>query len=982
MAKKMLIDATHPEETRVVVVEGTKLEDFDFESAARKQLIGNIYLAKVTRIEPSLQAAFVDYGGNRHGFLAFNEIHPDYYQIPVADRQALLDADAEEEQRAEDADEDVDFAVEVAEADEADGDDSATGNDGDGDNAGDTGAGLIALEETPEATEGDDPPGSGSRTMLMASGERDSISSGPLEDSGEAEVPSEVHSTLSTPAYARTGEHDVAEGHFAHPEAGEPGSEEAENISSSENHAGENQADENQAGDNGLQAAAPGDQDAPMSTTRRNPRRRNAPRKAKETEARQDGGWDEGSSKPIESVGGEDALDEVSRPRARKRHYKIQEVIKKRQIMLVQILKDERGSKGAALTTYLSIPGRYCVLMPNTARGGGISRKITNAVDRKRLKAVAAELDVPEGMGLIIRTAGANRTKTEIKRDFDYLLRQWETIRELTLRSTAPCLINEEGSIVKRAVRDLYDKDIEIIQVEGEASYREAKDFMRMLMPSHAKKVQPYREPVPLFQRYQVEAQLDSMFDPTVRLKSGGYIVINPTEALVSIDVNSGKATREANIEATALRTNLEAAEEVARQLRLRDLAGLIVIDFIDMENLRNNKAVERKVKDCLAADRANIQIGRISPFGLLEMSRQRLRQGVVETTTRPCANCHGTGLVRSVDSLALRVLRGIEEECQRRQHHILDVHVPSDVAIYILNQKRQWLHQIEARAAASIFIMASDSIQSPNFEIKASDRLAIIPPPLALPLSAPEAVEDDDVEDVTEEAVTERPASEPVEKRDGERRRRRSRDRSEPVQKPSTEGGDAEIVAISTIAGSDASPETGEAKSEEGTEDDIRRRKMRRRRRGRGRGRERGETQTLASADEQDQIEDGASEEFRPTGEVLIIPILSGEDASSEAPPITEMSVPDTGLAEAAYVEAAGEVGVDASDAKPTQVQEEIRELVHEPVQASSEMEIAASAGEKIVGSMPEPAPQQLPESAPGPKRGGWWQRQFGNKT
>ncbi len=952
MVKKMLVDATHPEETRVVVVQGNRLEDFDFESAARKQLIGNIYLAKVTRIEPSLQAAFVDYGGNRHGFLAFNEIHPDYYQIPVADRQALLEADAAEEQRAEDADEDVDFASGADEGDDAD-------DENDGGAVTVTGGADSGSDGPDESADDPDPDnGPGTRTVLMASADRDSISSGILHDpdADHAEGPA-AHAGLEEGAAAIVPE--------------------AENIF----HAGDDQPEQTDSpesadpdstpqvlADSDVENTGPSPALRPASRRRRNAPRE--PRESREAEARQDGGgWEDRPGTKIESVGAEDALDEVSRPRARKRQYKIQEVVKKRQIMLVQILKDERGSKGAALTTYLSIPGRYCVLMPNTARGGGISRKITNAVDRKRLKAVAAELEVPEGMGLIIRTAGANRTKAEIKRDFDYLLRQWETIRELTLRSTAPCLINEEGSIVKRAVRDLYDKDIEIIQVEGEASYREAKDFMRMLMPSHAKRVQPYREAVPLFQHYQVEAQLDSMFDPTVRLKSGGYIVINPTEALVSIDVNSGKSTREANIEATALRTNMEAAEEVARQLRLRDLAGLIVIDFIDMENLRNNKAVERKIKECLATDRANIQIGRISPFGLLEMSRQRLRQGVVETTTRPCSNCHGTGLVRSVDSLALRVLRGIEEECQRRQHHVLDVHVPSDVAIYILNQKRQWLQQIEARAAASIFIIASNAIQSPNFEIKASDRLAIIPPPLvSVPPAMPEPVEEDEAEEVLEEAADGSVADTRPKIRDGERRRKRGRGRPDRDLKPASEG---EAPATVSDEGIIQPAHPGEAeKKPEGdlSEDEVRRRKMRRRRRGRGRGRDREDTQQGITSE---AGAEGASPydslEARPAGNVLIVPIIAGdgEVPQSAAQPDLEPEAISSGVMIAAEPEPA----------------------VHAPVVATSEPLVPEQQApepqipeQHFIEAVPEPeAPPPLPEAPAGPKRGGWWQRQFG---
>ncbi len=937
MTKKMLVDATHPEETRVVVVQGTRLEDFDFESAARKQLIGNIYLAKVTRIEPSLQAAFVDYGGNRHGFLAFSEIHPDYYQIPVADRQALLEADAAEEQRAEEADEDVDFKVEISDSDDSEAGDVS--DDADEDDA-----------DNPDVKDEE----SGSGSMLMAAHERDSISSGPLEDTGE--VSAETSDALPELegvqiVHAATDASEAPEAHAPEAEmAASPGG--------------------------GILDAVTGDQPADEKTEKQQPVRRSGRRRRNErtdavTEARQDGDWEEeGPSKHIESVGGEDALDEVSRPRARRRQYKIQEVIKKRQIMLIQVLKDERGSKGAALTTYLSIPGRYCVLMPNTARGGGISRKITNAVDRKRLKAVAAELEVPEGMGLIIRTAGANRTKAEIKRDFDYLLRQWETIRELTLRSTAPCLINEEGSIVKRAVRDLYDKDIEIIQVEGEASYREAKDFMRMLMPSHAKRVQPYREPVPLFQRYQVEAQLDSMFDPTVRLKSGGYIVINPTEALVSIDVNSGKATREANIEATALRTNLEAAEEVARQLRLRDLAGLIVIDFIDMDNMRNNKAVERKVKDCLATDRANIQIGRISPFGLLEMSRQRLRQGVVETTTRPCSNCHGTGLVRSVDSLALRVLRGIEEECLRRQHHVLDVYVPSDVAIYILNQKRQWLHQIEARTASSIFIIASDAIQSPNFEIKQSDRIAVIPPPLISAPIPPEVVEEDEADDLAE-AADEPVVQEAEEKRDGERRRRRGRGRGDDARKSRTEG-DTDVQKTSGV--SELQEEPIARPEGETAEEEAVRRKSRRRRRGRGRNRDGDGTQPLQGIEgaippqtgDAGMVSDAGSH-----GNVLIIPIHAGDEATADAP-MQEMWRPAAVQAESAVAEEVPMI-------------EEPRPAEQEAVAVASISEVAeiAHAPEPEPAPQPEPAPhQELPEAPAGPKRGGWWQRQFGNKA
>jgi ribonuclease E len=531
MSRKMLIDAAHPEETRVVVVENNRVEEFDFESASRKPIRGNIYLAKVTRVEPSLQAAFVEYGGNKHGFLAFNEIHPDYYQIPHADREALRAQEAE-------------FSAQMA-------DEAAASNQSD---------------------------------------------------------------------------------------------EEGETVQ---------------------------DED--------------------------------------------DLLDEASRRRRNLlRKYKIQEVIKRRQVLLVQVAKEERGNKGAALTTYLSLAGRYCVLMPNTARGGGISRKITNAPDRKRLKSAVSELSVPLGMGLIIRTAGASRTKTEIKRDYEYLIRLWENIRETTLSSMAPSLIYEEGNLVKRTIRDMYDKDIDEVLVEGEEAYKEAKAFMRMLMPSHAKKVQHYNDDAPLFLRHQVESQLEAIHSPTAQLKSGGYIVINPTEALVAIDVNSGKSTKERGIEQTAHRTNLEAAEEAARQMRLRDLAGLIVIDFIDMDESKNVRAVEKKMKDALARDRARLQVGRISQFGLMEMSRQRRRTSLVEGSTNVCPHCSGTGYIRSVESSALVVMRTLEEEGVRGRSAHVRLSCPTDVALYLLNEKRDHLHSIEQRYAMRVTIKADDSLMRP----------------------------------------------------------------------------------------------------------------------------------------------------------------------------------------------------------------------------------------------------------------------------
>ncbi|MFU8882571.1 MAG: Rne/Rng family ribonuclease, partial [Rhodobacterales bacterium] len=630
MAKKMLIDATHAEETRVVVVDGNKVEEFDFESENKRQLAGNIYLAKVTRVEPSLQAAFVDYGGNRHGFLAFSEIHPDYYQIPVADRLALMEeeqayADA---QRREDEDEKPRSNRSRGRSNGRSRSEAVSSDD------------AVATKEAGSETDGDDISGgiSGMETIDL---------------DGD----------------------DVAEGTSPMEIVGETPVEEPVDPSPSDD-------DENDEDDSAV-----------------------------ETMDRDDS---------IESVADDDDVEDI-RPvrKPRVRRYKIQEVIKVRQILLVQVVKEERGNKGAALTTYLSLAGRYCVLMPNTARGGGISRKITNAVDRKKLKEIATEIDVPKGAGLIVRTAGAKRTKTEIKRDYEYLQRLWEQIRDLTLKSIAPAKIYEEGDLIKRSIRDLYSREIDEVLVEGERGYRIAKDFMKMIMPSHAVNVKHYREQMPLFARHQVESYLSSMFNPTVQLKSGGYIVIGVTEALVAIDVNSGRATKEGSIEETALKTNLEAAEEVARQLRLRDLAGLIVIDFIDMDERRNNAAVEKKIKDKLKTDRARIQVGRISGFGLMEMSRQRLRPGMIEATTQPCPHCHGTGLIRSDDNLALSILRQIEEEGVRRRSREVLIKAPVSIANYLMNQKRDHVAQIEGRYGLSVRIEGDPVLVSPDFTME-----------------------------------------------------------------------------------------------------------------------------------------------------------------------------------------------------------------------------------------------------------------------
>ncbi len=646
----MLIDATHAEETRVVVVDGNKVEEFDFESENKRQLAGNIYLAKVTRVEPSLQAAFVDYGGNRHGFLAFSEVHPDYYQIPVADREALM-----EEERA------------YAEAMKASDDEEESkptrsrrprsrskvrAADVQTDDA------LLTEEVEAEIT--------GMETIDLS--EEDNPDSDAPDSNGDAtpEASSPMERVAETPV------------------------EEPEAVATEE--AGATDTDDSDAADDDGEAA----DDAPV-------------------------GASDASSKDdsIESVADEDDSEDIRPPRKpRPRRYKIQEVIKVRQILLVQVVKEERGNKGAALTTYLSLAGRYCVLMPNTARGGGISRKITSATDRKKLKEIASEIDVPKGAGLIVRTAGAKRTKAEIKRDYEYLQRLWEQIRELTLKSIAPAKIYEEGDLIKRSIRDLYNREIDEVFVEGERGYRIAKDFMKMIMPSHAKNVKRYSDPMPLFARHQVESYLAGMFNPTVQLKSGGYIVIGVTEALVAIDVNSGRATKEGSIEETALKTNLEASDEVARQLRLRDLAGLIVIDYIDMDERKNNAAVEKRLKERLKTDRARIQVGRISGFGLMEMSRQRLRPGMIEATTQPCTVCHGTGLIRSDDSMALSILRQIEEEGVRRRSREVLVKCPVNIANFLMNQKREHVAQIEARYGMSVRIEGDSHLLSPDFSI------------------------------------------------------------------------------------------------------------------------------------------------------------------------------------------------------------------------------------------------------------------------
>ncbi len=700
MANKMLIDASHPEETRVVVLRGNRVEEFDFESASKKQLRGNIYLAKVTRVEPSLQAAFVDYGGNRHGFLAFSEIHPDYYQIPVVDRQALIDEEAKA-QRDED-------------------DDEAAGQRRSrrfrrGDKGGRRAEKRIGEAETLSEPFENVDDGEG-ETLPAASAEQPEDASA-REASGEAEA-AELENEPDPPS--AFDEADVASERAGATSAQEPAPESLEERFVSEPETPALEADvfagSPAAHDAAIQASEAADTSGSHSTSIGDVAPTDAAeeieadlrRQSRPTENDDEG---EDEDEHVEQLGG-DAMEEVpTRPQRYRKQYKIQEVIKRRQVLLVQVVKEERGNKGAALTTYLSLAGRYSVLMPNTARGGGISRKITDPADRQRLKSIAQELEVPEGMGVILRTAGASRTKGEVKRDFEYLLRMWETVRETTLKSTAPTLVYEEGSLIKRSIRDLYNKDIDDILVAGEKGFLEARDFMRLLMPGHARNVQPYRDAQPIFSNSGVEAQLDAMFLNQVTLKSGGSIVINQAEALVAIDVNSGRSTREHNIEDTALRTNLEAAEEVARQLRLRDLAGLIVVDFIDMEEGRNNRAVERRLKDALKNDRARIQVGRISHFGLLEMSRQRMRTGVLEGSTEICPHCSGSGMLRSTASIALHVLRVAEDALTKSASHDLIIKIRTPVALYILNEKRAHLRDLERRFGAGVTIDADDSL-------------------------------------------------------------------------------------------------------------------------------------------------------------------------------------------------------------------------------------------------------------------------------
>ena len=1058
---KMLIDASHPEETRVAVVRGNRIEEFDFESQAKKQLRGNIYLAKVTRVEPSLQAAFIDYGGNRHGFLAFSEIHPDYYQIPVADRLALLEEEAREVSEQND-DDDGDGRPQRRRGrkrQSASGSASDDGDRGDAEDNGDSSERGAAVEddegfvetvgndyadddepvdafvETDDDDAQDEDDSSGSRS-IGAMVETDSISEpAPQDEGGEEESGGEAgdgkSGEVETPAAAdasgealeevkpkrRTRRKPAAKKKAASEEA--PEAETAQAVAEPEPEAEPVAADEETPA---AVAAAEDDIPAPDGEEQGETvvREQSGPRRQQRGRSRGNKREEEKNTEEeetVESVGQEDALEEVPFRRKLRRQYKIQEVIKRRQIMLVQVVKEERGNKGAAMTTYLSLAGRYSVLMPNTARGGGISRKITNAVDRKRLKAIAQELEVPKGMGVILRTAGAMRTKAEIKRDFEYLMRMWENVRTLTLSSTAPCLVYEEGSLIKRSIRDLYDKETGEILVQGEAGYREAKDFMRMLMPSHAKNVKAYVEEQSLFARFGVEQQLDRLLTPQVTLKSGGYLVINQTEALVSIDVNSGRSTREHSIEDTALQTNLEAADEVARQLRLRDLAGLVVIDFIDMEEKRNNRAVEKRLKDALKNDRARIQVGRISHFGLMEMSRQRIRVSVMESTMDVCPHCAGLGYVRSNSSIALHVFRAIEDYLTRNPRNDIVVRCPTGIAIDILNAKRDGLADLEARFGLNISIDADPTLPGQSFVIDKGE------PATGTPRSAPQApsdyaaieehdalIEDETEEDGEEEIVAEsnrngnRDNREGREERGGRRKRRRRRGRPE-----TDDGGKAEAdhAAQPVEAGEDDDEDVPSDRAadapDDGDDSEGQRRKRRRGRRGGRRNRREDETDggsdEFADANGGEGPDDDMAGDDTPAGAETTVAAQT-EEAGAVAPAregvaadIAEIDGQEEAVdapareAEAADMPDERQQGETASDLRRGRATRRPRNTRSEPAQPAEAAEPAADEGESVDASADaatdagaraaNPTEAGAADDTPGkPRRGGWWRR------
>ena len=909
MTMRMLIDARHPEETRVAVLKGNRIEEFDFESAEHKQIKGNIYLAKVTRVEPSLQAAFVDFGGNRHGFLAFSEIHPDYYQIPKEDREALL---AEEAAHAEE-----EAALRAAE----DGDDDFP---------------------TDEHYQGDDEGG------VYDSDDQSHDLHHDDDFGGLTEVDTAEKDQVAT----------IEDGHVE-------GAFDADSDDAAEGNGDENGGSDDNRGRHGRR--------------------------------RQGGGGSRSQGK----------ADELRAKRmALRRRYKIQDVIQRRQVLLVQVVKEERGNKGAALTTYLSLAGRYCVLMPNSSHGGGISRKISSSSDRKRLKSIVSEMDLPRSMGCIVRTAGLSRTKTEIKRDFDYLARLWDEIRERTLGSTAPALIHSDSDLIKRAIRDIYNREIEEVIVEGEQGYRAARDFMKLLMPSHVKRVKQYADPVPMFQRYGAEDQLTAMYDPEVQLKSGGYIVINPTEALVSIDINSGRSTKEHGIEATALNTNLEAAREIARQLRLRDMAGLVVIDFIDMEYNNNVRKVEKAMKDALKNDRARIQVGRISSFGLMEMSRQRLRTGVLEATTRSCPHCDGVGLVRTASSAGLSALRSIEDEAAKGKGSVISLFASTEAAVYLLNAKRADLAEIEDRYGVRVEVLPEGENEGAKMRVASSG-----PRPEFTPKFEAIVIEEDDddvIEDEEEfEAEDQSEDSDDRASNRGEdrgksrsrsRRRRGGRDRAD-----GRADGDAEQRPAAETEDGDAEPAEPTGERVEGEDDDAPRKRRRRGRRRRG-GRGRGEGE-LGSEGEQTETADGSDAEADGDGEPVAE--VAEPAAEAEAPakpkrsrrkkadadeaPAIEVVAEEAPLAEPVAEEAPAkpkrarkpkaEAAVEAAPVEEAVAAEAPAEPA-DPAEKPKRSRKKAVAAEPVPAAEPEPATADADSGADDgtPRRGGWWQRTFGD--
>ncbi len=923
MATRMLIDARHPEETRVAVIKGNRIEEFDFESAEHKQIKGNIYLAKVTRVEPSLQAAFVDFGGNRHGFLAFSEIHPDYYQIPKADRDALIQAEAEA------AEEEARLRAEEEDRGEMPGDEYDA--------------------ENPESAE-----------ALVEEIAEDGVQEVDTSEQGDV-------ATIEDGRVEDDGDHAAFEDH---PHEGDG------------NDAGE------QDGDNGRQ---------------RRGRRR-------------------------QGRGQRERTKEVDDARARRqelrRRYKIQDVIQRRQVLLVQVVKEERGNKGAALTTYLSLAGRYCVLMPNSTSGGGISRKISSAGDRKRLKQIVSDLSLPRTMGLIVRTAGLERTRTEIKRDFDYLARVWDEIRERTLASAAPALIHSDSDLIKRAIRDIYNREIEEVVVEGEEGYKSAKQFMKLLMPSHARRVKAYSDPVPLFQRYGAEDQLRAMYDPVVQLKSGGYLVINPTEALVSIDINSGRSTKEHGIEATACNTNLEAAKEIARQLRLRDMAGLVVIDFIDMEYSSNIRKVEKCMKDALKNDRARIQIGRISSFGLMEMSRQRLRTGVLEATTRDCPHCDGTGLVRTASSAGLSALRLIEDEAARGKGSVITLSASTEAAIYLLNEKRADLQEIEHRYNVKVEVLPEGEEEGAKMRIASSG-----PPPAEAPRFDP--IVDDDDDDYVEEEDSDGREEDDGERGDGDAGRKRRRSRGGRNRNRRREELDESTGDERSLDEADED-ETAEPHAADGDGEErpkTRRRRGGRRRRGRGNGEngenggyEGGDNGTLDGPENDAQLTPTAAEAnalqeigAQVDADMPVAPPPPGEDEADVASATEDKPKRRSRARKAEPAADIAEDGQVAETAEKPKRAPRARKKADVPAEASAEpaeAEVAAEPKQRraprrkapakaepaeliatetveidvtesspaMLAEQEAPVPASAEDDTPRPAKRGWWQRTFGD--